>query len=486
MKYLSLHYAIFVAALLFVYYLLSFIKKGRFQWMALLLGSVLFYYLCADGILTLVIFMVPVGASWLGALLLEKVRDSAGKRKAILWGSILLTVLPLLYFKVRGFLPGDGEAVLGTLAVPVGLSFYTLQLIAYITDCYREKIRAQRNPLKRLLCASFFPQVIQGPIPRYREVGEQLFSGHAFEYENMSRGALRVVWGFFLKLMIADKAAVFVNRVYDGDGQYVGGYILVAAVLYALQLYTDFYACTSISLGVAELFGIRLSGNFRRPYLAVSVKDFWRRWHISLTTWLRDYIYIPLGGSRKGKLRTYINILLVFLVSGFWHGNGMHFIVWGLLHAVFQIAGDVTMPARDRIYAGLKIEKESMTWKLLKRFGVFFWVTVGWVFFRAADVSTALRLFRDLFAFRNPWTVFGQELFALGLDAREFLILLISVAVLVIAGWRQERGVRLQEWFVKQHLLLRWGILILAIVVFWVFGTYGYGFDAQDFIYGGF
>ena len=486
MSYLSLNYAVFTAALLLIYYLFSLIHQGRFQWLILLLGSVVFYVLCAGSIGTVLLFLVPVAAAWLGALLLEKTSDSPGLRKVVFGGTVLLILLPLLFFRIWSFLPGKGAGTFAeSILVPVGVSFYTLQLIAYVTDCRRGKIRPQRNPLRYLLFASFFPQIIQGPIPRYEQLDSQLFAPHPFEYENMSRGALKVVWGFFLKLMIADKAAVFVNQVFDGD-RYMGWYIVVAAMLYALQLYTDFYACTSISQGVAQLFGIDLPVNFRRPYFALSVRDFWRRWHISLSTWLRDYVYIPLGGSRKGKPRRMINLVLVFLVSGLWHGAGKNFLVWGLLHAFFQIAGDLTLPLRDRVFAFLMIGKASLTRRLLSRIWVFVLVTAAWVFFRAADLSTALSLIRNVFRQVNPWALWGTELFLPGLDIREFMILLMSAALLLFVGWRQERGISLQQWFVRQHLILRWGILLGAIAVFWIFGTYGYGFDAQAFIYGGF
>ena len=493
MTYLSLHYAIFTAALLAVYYLFSRIAKGRFQWVILLLGSLFFYYTWAEGILPLVVFAIPVGASWLGALLLGKgmAAPSETKRtvppfqRVVFALTVLLTVLPLVLSKLFGFFPSLGDSF-GSLVVPVGLSFYTLQLIAYVTDVYRGKIQPQRNPLKHLLFASFFPQVIQGPIPRYKEVGDQLFAHHTFAYDNLVKGALRIVWGFFLKLMIADKAAIFVSKVFDGNGAYVGGYILLAAVLYALQLYTDFYACTSISLGAAQLFGIELPGNFARPYFAVSVRDFWRRWHITLSTWLRDYLYIPLGGNRKGKLRKYLNILLVFIVSGLWHGTGLQFLAWGLMHGVYQIFGELTAPAREKCYALLRIRKDSFLYIWLKRAGVFCWVTLGWIFFRSASVGQGIRMIRDAFGYFNPWTLFGRELFALGLDVREFFLLILSTGVLILVGSKQERGARLQAWFLRQHLLLRWALLIGTIVIFWIFGTYGYGFDARDFIYGGF
>ena len=485
MNYLSIDYAVFSALLLLIYYLFSRIREGRFQWIVLLAGSVLFYCTWIKKPRTLLLFLIPVVSSYLAGLLLEKKKDKKARR-IILWTGILLVAFPLVLFKTQGFFPDASFLFSGSIAVPIGISFYTLQLIAYLSDCYHGKTQAQRNPLKHLLFVSFFPQIIQGPIPRYQELGEQLYGRHSFEYENLSRGMIRIAWGFFLKLMIADKAAVFVNKVFDGNGLYVGGYIIVAALLYAVQLYADFSACTTISRGVAQLFGIELAENFRRPYFAVSISDFWRRWHISLSTWLRDYIYIPLGGNRKGKARKYLNILIVFLISGLWHGSQCQFIVWGLLHAVYQIAGDLSSSARECVYMRMSLPEGSTGRQLIKRAGVFLWVTVGWLFFRSKDLGQAILMFRDAFAYYNPWSVLGAELFLPGLDYREFLILFLSVAALMIVSYKQEHGKDLQEWFVKQHLLFRWCILFLMIIVIWVFGTYGYTFRAQDFIYGGF
>ena len=484
MSYLSIDYVVFTALLLLVYYLFSPIGNGKIQWTVLLVGSCLFYYSWTKDIRTLLVFLIPVIISYLTGLFLATDRSKRTKKLMAGFG-VSLVVLPLLCFKIQGFFPNNSFLTQDSVVVPVGISFYTLQMIAYISDCYQGKTQAQKNPLKYLLFISFFPQIIQGPIPRYKELSIQLYERHRFEYENLTRGMLKIVWGFFLKLMIADKAAVFVNNVFNGNN-YVGGYIIIGVILYAVQLYTDFYSCTAISQGVARLFGVKLSNNFCRPYFAVSIKDFWRRWHISLSMWLKDYIYIPFGGSRKGKVRKYINIVIVFLISGVWHGSQYQFIVWGLMHAVYQIVGDLSYPEKERIYGFLKIHKGSPTYNLIKRFGVFFWVMIGWIFFRSKDIAQGIEILKNAFIYINPWSIWGTELFLLGLDNYDFSILLISITVLILIEFKQERGFDLQEWFVKQHLILRWSILFIMIIVIWVFGTYGYEFITNDFIYGGF
>ena len=282
--------------------------------------------------------------------------------------------------------------------VPVGMSFYTLQMISYLVDIFRGKIKAQRNLGKFALFVTFFPQVVQGPIPRYEQLGNQLYEGHPFEEKEFCKGLQLIVWGFFLKLMIADKASIVVNQVFDHWKAYQGCYVLVAGVLYSIQLYTDFLSCVCLSKGVAELFGIHLADNFRRPYLAESVKEFWGRWHISLSSWLRDYIYIPLGGIREGI---------------------------------------------------------AMVYKMITVY--------------------------------NPWIFFDDSLLRLGLSWKEWGMLGISLWVLCKVEQTQEKEVLdVRDRILRQPLALQWGFYLAAVAFIMVFGTYGFGFNAADFIYGGF
>ena len=313
MSYVAFEYYVFVLILVVIYYL--FPQKSR--WTVLLAGSIFFYIQIISEKRQLAVFLFSVAASYVTGLALESIKRKEKKetwKRIILAAGIILTAAPFLIVKAGGFLTGS---VLhrGSVSwiVPVGLSFYTLQLIAYMTDVYRGKIRAQKNLFRFCLFATFFPQIIQGPIPRYEELSRELFEENDFDYSGILSGIQLIVWGFFLKFMIADKAVVIVNTVFDNYRTYGGGYIWFAGILYSIQLYTDFLSCTTLSQGTARMFGIRLSDNFARPYLAVSVKDFWRRWHMSLSSWLRDYVYIPLGGNRHGTIRKWINI---FELSG--------------------------------------------------------------------------------------------------------------------------------------------------------------------------
>jgi D-alanyl-lipoteichoic acid acyltransferase DltB (MBOAT superfamily) len=370
--------------------------------------------------------------------------------------------------------------------VPMGISFYTLQIVAYMVDVYKGVIAAEKNIAKYMLFVSYFPQIIQGPIPRYSQLGEQLVEGHLFDENKFVKGFCLCIWGFFLKLVIADKAGVIVNMVFDNYPAYSGLYIFMASILYSIQLYADFLACTTLAQGVSKMFGIELIDNFARPYFATSIKDFWRRWHISLSSWLRDYVYIPLGGNRKGKVRKSVNLAITFLFSGLWHGAGFKFLVWGLLHAVYQIVGDATFNIREKLYNKCKIDVHSKVKKTMKQIGTFMLVNLAWIIFRADTLIIALSMIKHMFSDFNPWILFDDRIFTLGLEWKEVLVLLIAICILWWVGKFHERGISVSDKIIGMKLPLRWAVYIVAIIGIIIFGTYGYGFNAQDFIYGGF
>ncbi|MDD7148995.1 MAG: MBOAT family O-acyltransferase [Lachnospiraceae bacterium] len=358
-------------------------------------------------------------------------------------------------------------------------------MISYLADIHKGTIDSQHHLLKYALFISFFPQIIQGPIPRYEQLEEQLVTGHTFDEKNFSKSLQMILWGLFLKFMIANKASVIVNNVFDNYEGYTGFYVLIAGILYSIQLYTDFLSCVCISQGSAGLFGIHLVDNFHHPYRAASIKDFWNRWHISLSRWLRDYIYIPLGGNRKGTLRKYLNLMITFLISGFWHGRGLQFLLWGLLHGLYQVIGSLTFHVRSRIYALLQISRDSLFGKLIQRITTFFLVMIGWIIFRAKDIPQGLTMLRSMFTTYNPWILFDDSLFSLGLVWKEWIILLLSILLLIAVECIQEK-ICIRDKILAQPLILRWIIYLGAIWVIWVFGSYGSDFIAQNFIYGDF
>ena len=478
MTYVSIEFYIFVLIAVLLYYMIPL--KGR--WIVLLCGSIFFYWKALETGTGILIILTTILIAYGAGLLLQKKRH-----KVVLIGSVLLVVLPWLCIKngnyfLQSILHRDAVAWI----VPVGISFYTLQIISYLADIYQNKITAQRNPAKFALYVMFFPQIVQGPIPRYDRMETQLFYGHTFCERTVVGGFYKILWGFFLKLMIADRAAVIVNEIFDHQDQYVGCYVLVAGILYSIELYADFAACISISKGVANLFGIHLADNFHHPYLATSVKDFWHRWHISLSEWLRDYIYIPLGGSRKGKVRTYINLVITFLVSGIWHGAGLRFIVWGMMHAVYQIAGQMTHGIREKAVKLLGLRKASELCIWIQRICTFFFVMVAWIIFRAPNLTIGLQMIGSMFRVHNMWIFTNDALLMLGLDWKEWIVLLISIVILLAVSLKQEKGLSFSEAIYRQPIGVRWMLYLVVIFAIMTYGVYGVGYDSQAFIYGGF
>ena len=484
MSYTSWQYYVMVIVLIIAYYLIP----RKFRWLSLLAGSIFFYTQVIFSRKQIIVFLCSIIVSYVAGLILQKLRDADRPKlkKAVLFFGILLSTFPLLLEKLGDFLYGSLLRVPRvSWIIPVGLSFYTLQLVSYQIDIYRGRINAQINPLKYALFASFFPQIIQGPIPRYEQLNKELFEGNSYNYENIKKGAQLVLWGFFLKYMIADKSAVFVNKVFDNYQTYTGVYVIVAAILYSFQLYTDFLSCTTMSQGVSQMFGIHLIDNFNHPYFSTSIKEFWRRWHMSLSSWLRDYIYIPLGGNRRGTICKWINLLITFTVSGFWHGGSWKFLFWGLLHAFYQIIGEV----KDKIAAKKKfcfsVIRSRRVSLVLQRICTFVLVMIGWIVFRAESLRVSFVMFKNIMIL-NPWILFDDSIFNLGLNWKEFFVLVLSLLILYYVSRKQEQGLVVRDWIARQHIIVRWGIYLVAIWVIWICGSYGFGFDAKDFIYGGF
>ena len=465
MEYISVGFYFFVGILLLFYYVIPI----KMRWIVLLLGSVAFYWKICDIGIFLLIYLALVSYGF-GFVLHRN-----NTKKILLLIGVGIIVLPLVLCKYF-------ESI--SMIRTVGVSFYTLQMVSYLIDIYRKKIQPEKNFLKYFLFVSFFPQIIQGPIPRYEQLKEQLYIGHRFHEKFFTKGLHLIIWGFFLKLMIADKTAIIVNIVFD-NANYSGIYIWIAGILYSVQLYTDFLACVCLSQGVASLFGVQLVDNFAHPYFSRSIKEFWKRWHISLSSWLRDYVYIVLGGSRQGKIRKYINLIITFVVSGIWHGKGMKFILWGIMHAVYQIVGDITAGIKDVIYRKIRMNQDNRIRRMIQTAGTCFWVMIAWIMFRANSMRDGLRMIFSMFDFRNMNRIMDGALMHLGLSWQEWIILAGSIGILVSVSIMQER-ICVRDRILDFALPIRWSIYIVAILVIMVFGSYGLGFNAQEFIYGGF
>lgn len=400
------------------------------------------------------------------------------KNKGILYVGVLLTLLPLLFFKYYNFINDSCYEILSSIglryelpglnwAVPVGISFFTFQALSYLWDVYNGKIAAESNFCDYALYLSFFPSIVSGPINKASLVLPQIKALRPyFDYGKAVEGLKLVLWGMFMKVVVADRVALYVDTVLPYYENYSGLSCFVASLLYSVQIYADFAGYSLMAIGVGKLLGFELTENFRRPYFSYSVTDFWRRWHISLSTWLKDYIYIPLGGSRCSKLRNYWNIIVTFLVSGIWHGANWTFIVWGLWHGLFQVA-EKALNQQKCNYGKVGTAVKIVITFLLVNF--------AWIFFRMPTIGDAFGVFGRIF---NP-SGWGQ-LFLPEKTNLAFMVMgIVMLASKDIADEYYSSKITLMH---NRSRLVRWATYIVLIVVIMLTGV----FDAGQFIYANF
>ncbi|MBR4070986.1 MAG: MBOAT family protein [Clostridia bacterium] len=419
-------------------------------------------------------------------MLMEKL-NAVKAKKAVLSITLILNIGVLFFVKYVPWLLGLADEVLpfdasnfaSKIIVPVGISFYTLQICGYMVDVYRGKYAAEKNIFKFASFSSFFPLMLQGPISRYDQLADQLWCQAKREeiYHNFTYGAQLMLWGFLQKLVIADRAAMAANAVFSAESEHHGIAVIFGILCYTIQIYTDFSGCVDISRGAAQLFGINVIENFKQPYFATSIQDFWKRWHIALSSWLRDYVYISLGGNRKGNVRKYINMIIVFFVSGLWHGVGFHYIVWGLLQAFYQIVGALTLKPKKLLCEKLHINRESVIYKNLQRLITFVLVNISWVVFRADELPMAITVLKQAFTFSG-----GAKLVSV-MDFWDIVVLAAAIAVLFFVSYYHNKGYHIRDEISKTALPVRWLIYLLAFYVVLIFGIYGPGFSSASFIY---
>lgn len=499
MSFTSVTYLAFLVLAVLVYFVLPG-AKARSAW--LLLASSFFYLLFSPKWFPIIIAVTAltycVGLALGKARTIKDERHQLALRRIILWTGIVLGASALIIFKYTGFaaqltnrlLSGGGVGFafpVLKLIMPIGISFWTFQTIAYMVDVYKGKTEPEKNILFFATSVMFFPIVTMGPITKIQELVPQLSVKHKFDYNRMQSGLLLIGWGFFKKLMIADRLAVFVNTVFSAPRNYSGtvnGLIFfVAAVFFAIQLYTDFSGYTDIVRGTARLFGVNLPLNFAAPYFARSVADFWRRWHMTLMDWLKNYIYIPLGGNRKGPIRKNFNLLATFFVSGLWHGAGLNYIVWGLLNGSYQVAGTMLKPVNDWCVKVFRVNRESFAHKLFQTTLTFVLITIAWVFFRANSLSDALYMLPRMFI-PTIWIFTDDTMIQQGLNYSELMIAFASIgAVWIFDYFKTARGVGVLAKFNQQHLVFRWMCYYSLIFLVMVFGHYGGTYNAADFLY---
>jgi D-alanyl-lipoteichoic acid acyltransferase DltB (MBOAT superfamily) len=430
--------------------------------------------------------------TYASGLVIEKSEDDKRKKAAVAV-SFVLNIGLLFFFKYFDFTIDSINFLLAkvnmslprpnfNVLLPVGISFYIFQALSYTMDVYRKEVRAEHNFLKYALFVSFFPQLVAGPIERSKNLIKQVNSTHKFDYNNMRDGLLIMSWGYFLKLVIADRAAIIVDAVYGNYTEYGGAFILMGSILFAVQIYCDFAGYSTIAMGSAKILGFDLMENFNCPYFATSIADFWRRWHISLSSWFRDYLYIPLGGNRKGAIRKYINLMIVFLVSGLWHGASMTYVLWGFVHGIYQVIGALTKPVRNKLNEIFEMKPYSIGHKLVSIIITFVLVDFAWIFFRADTIGTAVDMISSMIHVGNAGMIMGT-IDELGLSIKSFKLLIISIMILIIADFMKYKGVKIRNIIVEQELWCRWICYIGIVWFIMVFGIWGGSYDAAGFIY---
>lgn len=495
MSFNSLQFLIFFPIVLLVYYVVP--NKLKNLW--LLIASYYFYMCWNAKYAVLIMFSTIV--TYASGLVLDKIKKSTkegiDKKKMMnltVAASFIINLGILGYFKYTNFflsLIGRAFAMVHInlnvpqfdILLPVGISFYTFQALSYTMDVYRDDIYAEKNIIKYALFVSFFPQLVAGPIERSKNLLKQLAVIHKFSFDNAREGFLLMIWGFFLKLVIADRAAIFVDTIWADLDTYGGWFIVVGVFIFMIQIYCDFYGYSTIAKGAAKFLGVDLMENFEYPLLRTSVSSMWQGWHVSLTSWFRDYMYIPLGGSRKGKLRKYINIMIVFISSGLWHGASMTYVMWGTINGIYQIIGDILMPVRLKVCKVLGIDRESMAHQTLLCIGTVILFQISLLFFRAKSASMAVHSIWSILHVYNPWILVDGSLYNCGLDEKNFVLLEVAILILAFADMCKLKKIAIRQVIIKQHVIYRWIAIAIAVMFIVVFGIWGPAYDSASFIY---
>ena len=495
MQFTTFSFAVFFPIVVLCFYIMP--KRARQLW---LLVASYYFYMGWSAQYALLIFASTVTTFGCGLLLERCKEDSQGKKKLVLVSSLLINLGILVFFKYFYFLHDTVDTILSyfgmgigesrlQIILPVGISFYTFQAIGYTIDVYRGDVKAERNFIRYALFVSFFPQLVAGPIERSGHLLSQIQeitdkNKRQWDFEKVTSGLLLMLWGYFLKMVIADRAAIFVDSVFDYYYMAQGASLLVAAILFSVQLYCDFASYSTIAIGAARVLGIELIPNFAAPFLSRSIGEFWRRWHISLSQWLRDYVYIPLGGSRCSKIRKYRNTLITFFVSGLWHGASWHYVLWGTLQGVFIVIGDILRPVKQSVAKKCNMRTETFGIKAVQTICTFALFTFSLVLFRAETVRDGLYYLQRMVTHFDIWSFFDEALLNLGLDRKEIHVLLFGIVLMVIVDfYYQFKKAYFDQMVKSQCLAVQYIVTIALFLMILVFGIYGEAYDATQFIY---
>ena len=482
--------------------LLFFIVPKKVQWIVLLAASLGFYL--TWGWEALPFLAGSTFIAWICARLIsgkyKEIKDPApAKKQARPFLLLALTGLlgVLLYSKIGNVIARSDPTV--RIISILGVSYFTFSLIAYVADVYWRKIKAEPNYFRLLLFVSYFPKVLQGPISRQNFLGPQLREEHKFNYSDFCNGLQLMVWGYFKKLVIADRLALMTNRVFGNIEGESGSHLLVAAMFAAVQLYCDFSGCMDIAGGLSEVLGLKLEQNFDHPFFSNSAAEFWRRWHITLGNWFRDYVYMPLVisprliglskkvrerfGKRAGKaVMTVVPSLAVWILTGLWHSTGWNYVVWGLYWFTLITGSTIFAPEIKKFTKLLRINTETEGWSLFQTVRTFFLFVIGRILTVPGDLGLSMKVFGKIFGDFRIRNLVDESLYTLGMDRPDFILACVCMLILLVVSRMQLKG-SVRERIARQNIVLRWAIYYLAFFAVLIFGIYGPGYDAGSFVY---
>ena len=523
MSYQSFGFILFVSIVLLVYYTIG---RKKQLWV-LAIANLAFY--AVEGFQYIPFILVTIITTFLVGKKIGNIYEEVDKKlvncievaekkqlraeaktqaKKVLLIGIFVTIILLVMCKYTNFIVENINSVLTAVGapqiaifqmiLPLGISFYSFMALSYVLDIYWKRYKAEQSFLMYAVYLSYFPHVVQGPIDRFNEFKVQVEKGIKCSYKDITYGAQLAVWGFFKKLVIADRLDIFVDDVFSRYRECYGSILIIAVAVYSIQIYTDFSGCIDIVTGVSEMFGIRLRKNFNHPYFAKTMAEFWRRWHISLQEWFKDYIYFPVSTSSltknvkkhyqvKEKMRaaelfaSCFPVFVVWMVTGIWHGAAWKFVIWGMYHAMLLIGSNIFAPICERVTKTLHLDTENFGWRFWQMSRTYILCCIGRVFFRAAEVESAFVILKKMFLQITPGALFRSGV-VYGIEKPDIVVAVVAVFVLWVVDMLQER-MKIRDALAKQNIVFRWIIIYIGIFSVIIFGIYGPGYNASGFIY---
>lgn len=526
MSYTTLTYIIFLAIVGIIYYCAP--KKA--QWVVLLVASLAFFIANSEALVgyliatSLVAYICALVIQHIGDKFQEKRKSlekaerkiqkqtTKKKQKSVLTIGVVISIGMLGALKYCNFFGDIVNSIASvfsagkpiptfSILLPIGISYYTLMLVSYMVDVFRGTIKAEKNYFRLLLFASYFPHIMEGPFDRYDKLDAQFRQAHSLDYDVVKSGALLVMYGLFKKLVIADRAGIIVGGIFDRADNASAITIFIGTMLYTLQLYADFSGCIDIVSGTSEMFGIKLSENFKQPFFSKSINEFWRRWHITLGLWLKDYVFYPVSLSNGFKkvnsfAREHLKsqnlvrmvpaayaLFFVWFCNGIWHGASGKYIFYGLYYYILMMIGEFSKPLTDKLCTKIKLNRDTKSFGIFQIIRTFLIVNFGMLIFRSNDIGEAFGYFKWIGKGFRPLEMFGQDFVIDGITNYDYLIIIVGICVLFTIGLLKEKGHSIRLELSQRPLVLRWCIYLVLIYGTMIFGAYGGNFSNAGMIY---